>query len=252
VGNKNMTNKLPFKITPAIKRYINEMIDFCYDWEKEKLDVPFPIPVEIYTLRKDLREKFTTESETNRGYFILFLEKEGAIEYLDSASNQSLTGERPIDNAEELEGYPEIMVIKILDAKPLRKLQKDYLKIAVWDTAYEGDSENTTTKRLITKSGEGTFIMGKTGEPLPFDKGMDYYYVFLSIYNLTGGDGGQIPYSQIINQVKQLCGKTLTKTQIKNCIHNTLNHLYLPKQEGKKILKSHRGKFVIFFNPPMN
>lgn len=254
-----MKKKLPFKITPTVKRYINEIFDFCSGWEKEQLDVPFPIPefLNITTLQKDLGEKFTTESENNRCDFIHFLEKEGVIRYFENPSNESGTVDRP-SGTEEEEGYPTTMVMKILDIKPLQKIKEGHPELFSRSQTHERDSETTAIKRLITKDEEGNFFYGKTRKPIPFrSKDTKTYKLFVSIYDLTHGNGGDVSYGEIIKHMNKYYKLKPTIKKIQDCINNSLmrknpkrNLAFITTQDKNGVLWVTRDmKHVTFLNP---
>lgn len=256
-----MTNKLPFKITPTIERYINEIIDFCDRWKKEHLTKPFPIPeiLEIQTLQKDFGDKFTIESENNRCDFIHFLEKEGVIRYfehLENLNNEDGVLDLP-SGSQEWEGYPKIMKMEILDIKPIQKIKEGHPELFPRKQSIVCVSENTNTTNLITKNGEGDFKLGKEGELIRFkNKKRGYYRVFVSIFDLTtgstSGSDGQVKYTDIIEYMKkQFGGNPLTVKSIQNHINNTLKRRYFKTTvDGHQILETDgSGTTLNFYNP---
>lgn len=215
-----MTNKLPFKITPTVKRYVNEIFDFCSDWEKEQLNVPFPIPeiLEIQTLQKDLGDKFTTESENNRCDFIHFLEKEGVIRYFEHLEDFNKNNNGILDypsGTQEPEVYPEIMRMQILDIKPLQKIKEEHPELFPRNQSLGGDSKTITEKKGFGWDNKERILVFK-GIKHKFQSPTKRSYHFLLIENLwkdrkeTGGTQERKGELRSHNEIAYFVGKTLS------------------------------------------
>ncbi|MEK7635199.1 MAG: hypothetical protein AAB446_02090 [Patescibacteria group bacterium] len=243
---KSIVKKLPFEITPQIKRYLKELLVF-HEQFCVKTDRTFIL--HTYTNKETPTEK----NDNNIFDFFEYFFEIGSLEDAGNSEFGTLSEEKS-----GLEGgfkYVTSYTVKILNIKPIKTLLKKVESAAKKEVEKPDVLNKSDIKRLISMDTEGDFFRGKQKDILPVrTKEDDAYRIFVSIYRLTDGAGGQIMYQNISGYMKANYKKEVSVKKISNAIDNTIIRKYFSRinatPDGRKILRRDGvGKSIYFYNP---
>ncbi|MFA6139081.1 MAG: hypothetical protein WC667_13490 [Sulfurimonas sp.] len=259
-----MSKPLPFKPTPVIRRYLQEMINHIKTAEDYGEIRNGKIEGYVTIKYWAENEKHFSSSSDNRELFFKYLQDENIAKIdeqrdLDRQEEEifRMCEEYPYD-IDKIQAFPSCFDSYILNVQKVMSLQKRVSeeipkselsekqkdeekesvlkrKVERWHIENEHlvrderEEEFKTDDRYIMLDVNGDFYYGANRIKIKFtDHNLAYYRIFLAIFHLSDGCGLAL-YPDIIRHLRKTYGTNsnvgdVKKETIRNAIHNSILH----------------------------